>query len=212
MARYHEAVCRLCRRQGGKLFLKGERCLSPKCAVERKGTPPGAAPGKRIQRRRKVSERGLQLHEKQKARHTYGVLERQFRRHFADAERMAGTAGENLLRILETRLDNVVYRLGFADSRKQARQFVRHGHIAVNGRKVDIPSCAVKPGEVISWMPSSTESELFAIVKEQVKSKGISSWLSLDMENMVGRVLRYPERDEIAPRFSEQVIVEYYSR
>ena len=208
MARYHEAVCRLCRRQGEKLFLKGERCLTPKCAVERRGTPPGM----RSHRRRKVSERGLQLREKQKARFTYGVLERQFRRHFAEAKHAPGTAGENLLRVLETRLDNVTYRLGFGDSRKQARQIVRHGHIAVNGQRVDIPSCAVKPGDVISWMPQSTKSELFAMMREQVKSKTLSPWLSLDMENMVGRVLRVPQREEIDPRFNEQVIVEYYSR
>src|SRR5215213_335113 len=151
MARYTGPVCRICRRAGMKLFLKGERCFGPKCGVERRPTPPGT----QTQRRRKVSEYGLQLREKQKARSIYGVLEAQFRKHFSEAERRPGMTGENLLRILETRLDNVVYRLGFADSRAQARQLVRHGHFMVNGRKTNIPSFRTRPGDVISVRPES---------------------------------------------------------
>jgi small subunit ribosomal protein S4 len=150
MARYTEAVCRLCRRSGDKLMLKGSRCFGPKCALERRGKPPGHQPS----RRRRLSDRGVQLREKQKARYSYGILERQFRRFFEAAERQAGITGENLLVLLERRLDNVVYRLGFADSRSQGRQLVQHGHILVNGKKVDIPSYLVKEGDTISWKPA----------------------------------------------------------
>src|ERR687886_91971 len=162
MARYTGPVCRLCRRAGMKLFLKGERCFTPKCAVERRPTPPGAAPSDR--RRRKESEFSLQLKEKQKARAIYGVLERQFHKHFVSAERLPGVTGENLLRSPEQRLDTVVSRLGFADSRKQARQIVRHGHITLNGRRTDIPSALVKPGDVIGIPPTSRNNEYFKIV------------------------------------------------
>ena len=208
MARYTGPVCRLCRRQGEKLMLKGDRCLTPKCALERRSYPPG----QRRMRRRRVSERGIQLREKQKARHIYGVLERQFRRCFAEAERRPGLTGENLLRILEMRLDNVVYRLGFADSRRQARQVVRHGHITLNGRKTDIPSCMVKPGGLVAWKEGSTKLEYYKRVAREIQGKTIPSWLSLDLQTLTGRVLSPPERSDIDNTIQEQTIVEYYSR
>ena len=208
MARYTGPVCRLCRRQGEKLMLKGNRCTTRQCAVERRNLPPG----QRRARRRKISDRGLQLKEKQKARQSYGVLERQFRKHFAEAERRPGITGENLLQILEMRLDNVVYRLGFADSRSQARQIVRHGHITLNGRKTDIPSCAVKLGDVIAWREASTGTEYYKMVAEQIQDKIVPNWLSLDLENLRGQVLAPPSRTDIDLRLNEKAIVEYYSR
>ncbi len=208
MARYTGPVCRLCRRQGDKLMLKGERCTTRKCAIERRNLPPG----KQRARRRKISDRGLQLKEKQRARHTYGVLERQFRRHFAEAERRPGITGGNLLQVLEMRLDNVVYRLGFADSRKQARQIVRHGHITLNGRKTDVPSCAVRLGDVIAWQGKSTNTEYYKVVAQQIQDKIVPQWLSLDRKKLYGRVLALPSRSDIDPRIDEKAIVEYYSR
>lgn len=208
MARYTGAVCRLCRRQGMKLFLKGERCFTPKCAVERRPTPPGD----HGQRRRKVSEYGEHLKEKQKVRAIYGVLERQFRKHFEEAKRLPGATGENLLRLLESRLDNVVYRLGFADSRNQARQLVTHGHIQVNGRKTDIPSALVRPGDVISVAPGSRNLEFFKVVAETLDKKSVPRWLQLDAAHMTGRVLSLPSRDEIETNVNEQLVVEFYSR
>lgn len=210
MARYTGPVCKLCRREGLKLFLKGERCFTPKCAVESNRRP--YPPGQHTQRRRKVSEYGIQLREKQKARFIYGVLERQFRRHFGEAERRTGSTGENLLRILEMRLDNVVFRLGFAESRAQARQLVTHGHITVNGNKVDIPSYETKPGLVIGVRPKSRQSEYFKVLPETMRRREIPDWLSLDVENMTGRILRAPSRPEIDANLQEQLIVEYYSR
>ncbi|MFH1485346.1 MAG: 30S ribosomal protein S4 [Chloroflexota bacterium] len=209
MARYTGPVCRLCRRIGGKLMLKGDRCLTPRCAYERRPVPPGHQVRGR---RRKVSERGLQLREKQKARYVYGVLETQFRRAFAEAEKRPGITGENLLQLLERRLDNVVYRLGFADSRNQARQLVRHGHIALNNRKTDIPSAIVKVGNTISWMPSSIKSELYKKVAREIQGRSIPAWLSLDMQTLTGRVVTLPSRIEIETTIDEYVIVEYYSR
>ncbi|MBE0415862.1 MAG: 30S ribosomal protein S4 [Dehalococcoidia bacterium] len=209
MARYTGPVCRLCRRQGEKLMLKGERCASRKCAMERRKLPPGQ---QRRPRRRKVSDRGLQLKEKQKARQSYGVLERQFRRHFASAEKRPGITGENLLQILEMRLDNVVYRLGFADSRRQARQIVSHGHITLNGRKTDIPSCAVKSGDIIAWGERSTRTEHYKRIAQQIQDKIVPNWLSLDRENLRGQVLTPPSRADIDLRLDEKAIVEYYSR
>ena len=208
MARYIGPVCRLCRRQGEKLMLKGERCLTRKCALERRHLPPG----QQRPRRRKISDRGLQLREKQKARDSYGVLERQFRRHFAEAERRPGITGENLLQILEMRLDNVVYRLGFADSRRQARQLVRHGHITLNGRKTDIPSCAVKPGDVVAWRERSTNTQYYGSLVERIRDKVVPQWLSLDAESLSGRVLAVPSRSDIDLRIDDKAIVEYYSR
>src|SRR5581483_437862 len=209
MARYTGPVCRICRRAGMKLFLKGERCFGPKCGVERRAFPPGAGA---TARRRKQSEYGLQLREKQKARSIYGVLETQFRKHFAEAERRPGVTGENLLRILESRLDNVVYRLGFADSRKQARQLVRHGHFALNGRRTDIPSALVKAGDSISVMAKAKQLEYFKIVQEGLARKSVPAWLELDVAGMGGRVLNLPGRDEIEVPVNEQLVVEFYSR
>ncbi len=163
-------------------------------------------------RRRRVSDRGLQLIEKQKVRYSYGVLERQFRRIFAQAEKLPGITGENLLVLLERRLDNVVYRLGFADSRSQARQLVGHGHIMLNGRKTDIPSCLVKEGDTISWKESSTKTEYYKQLVESIQAKSIASWLSLDRQNLVSQVLSLPTPDEVEAKFDAKAIVEYYSR
>src|SRR5688500_3042074 len=172
MARYTGPVCKLCRREGMKLFLKGERCFTPKCAIERRNQPPGPHS---MRRGRKVSDFGLQLREKQKARRLYGVLERQFRRHFEAAERLPGLTGENLLQVLEMRLDNVVYRMGYADSRAQARQIVRHGHIDVNGHKLDIPSYACKPGDQISLRQSSRETGYVQMLQPEMRRKTIAA-------------------------------------
>ena len=209
MARYTGPVCRLCRRFGDKLYLKGERCLTPKCAFERRPTAPGQ---QKFGRRRRVSDRALQLREKQRARHTYGLMERQFRRYYAQAVRRSGVTGENLVRMLEMRLDNAVYRLGFADSRAQARQTVRHGHIALNGRKTDIPSCALKVGDEISWTPKGRKTELFTIMQEGMQGKEVPDWLSVDAAAMTGRVLSQPDVAQVGAKFDPAVIVEYYSR
>jgi len=163
-------------------------------------------------RRRRVSDRGLQLIEKQKARYTYGVLERQFRRVFAQAERQSGITGENLQVLLERRLDNVVYRLGFADSRAQARQLVQHGHIMLNGRKTDIPSCLVKEGDTVSWKERGTKTEYYKQLVESIEARSVASWLSLDKQNLVGQVLSLPTPDEVGAKFDGKAIVEYYSR
>ncbi|HLG51332.1 MAG TPA: 30S ribosomal protein S4 [Chloroflexota bacterium] len=210
MARYTGPVCKICRREGIKLFLKGERCFTPKCAVDpsRKPYPPG----QHAQRRRKMSEYGLQLREKQKARFIYGILERQFRRHFEEAQRRPGSTGENLLRILEMRLDNVVFRLGFADSRAQARQLVTHGHITVDGRKVDIPSYETKVGQVIGVHPRSRQNAYFTGLPEVLKHRAVPAWLSLDATAMTGRILSAPTRADIDSNIQEHLIVEYYSR
>lgn len=208
MARYTGPACRICRRHGEKLMLKGAKCLTPKCSVVRRHSPPGQHGGAR----RKVSEYSLQLKEKQKARFIYGVLERQFRRHFAEAERRPGQSGENFLRILEMRLDNVVYRLGFADSRRQARQLVQHGHITVNGHVTNIPSCLVKEGDVIAWKESSSKTVLYQMVAKDIESKLIPGWLSLDRSNLSGQVLSTPERSEMDSTIDERLIVAFYSR
>ena len=210
MARYTGSACRLCRRFGDKLMLKGERCSTPKCPLEKRNTPPGGRPVARG--RSRISERGLQLREKQKLRFSYGVLERQFRRFFVGAKRSPSATGENLLILLERRLDNVIYRLGFADSRAQARQIVRHGHIMVNGRKADIPSLLVKPGDVVKWREASTKTEYYKRVAEEIEEKSIPNWLSLDKESMTGRVLNLPGKDDIEAGFNTKAIVEYYSR
>ena len=210
MARYTGPVCRLCRRFDDKLMLKGEKCSTPKCPLEKRNTPPGGRPLGR--RRGGGSERGLQLREKQKVRFSYGVLERQFRRFFVEAKKGPSKTGENLLILLERRLDNVIYRLGFADSRAQARQIVRHGHIMVNGRKTDIPSFLVKSGDVVRWRETSTKTEYYKRVTEEIEEKLIPNWLSLDKESMTGRVLNLPGKDDIEAGFNEKAIVEYYSR
>jgi small subunit ribosomal protein S4 len=208
MARYTGPVCRICRRHGMKLFLKGERCFGPKCGVERRNVPPGGLG----QRRRKQSEFGLQLREKQKARSIYGVLETQFRKHFEEAERRPGITGENLLRILEMRLDNIVYRLGFADSRSQARQLVRHGHFHLNGRRTDIPSALVRANDEIAVAPGSKESEYFKVAQGSMAKRSVPRWLDLDLAGLRGRVLGVPARDDIDTQVNEQLVVEFYSR
>lgn len=211
MARYNDAVCKQCRREGEKLFLKGERCLTPKCAVERRPYPPGLH-GRQAQFRRKVSDYGLQLRAKQKAKRVYGVMERQFRRYFREAERRRGLTGTNLLVLLESRLDNVVYRLGLALSRPQARQLVRHGHFEVNGRKVNIPSYLVQPGDVVAVRQGSRKLAGFKEIALDLEHRAVPDWLSRDDETMSGRVMSMPEREDIDITINEQLIVEYYSR
>ncbi len=211
MARYKDAVCKLCRREGEKLFLKGERCYSPKCAFERRPFPPGIH-GRQDRFRRRESDYGRQLRAKQKAKRIYGVLERQFRRYFAEAEQSRGLTGTNLLMLLESRLDNIVFRLGFATSRAQARQLVRHGHMEVNGRKTDIPSYLVEPGDVVAVRPNSQRKTYFRDLAEDLPHRAVPEWLSRDDETMVGRVLARPERKDIEATIDEQLIVEYYSR
>ena len=186
-------------------MLKGSRCLTPKCGLDRRRRAPS-------RRRRRVSDRGLQLTEKQKARYAYGVLERQFRLVFAQAEKQLGITGENLQVLLERRLDNVVYRLGFADSRAQARQLVQHGHILLNGRKTDIPSCLIKEGDTISWKESSTKTEYYKQLVVDIQAKTLANWLSLDRQSLVGQALSLPTPDEIGATFDAKAIVEYYSR
>jgi small subunit ribosomal protein S4 len=211
MARYTGPVCKLCRREGQKLFLKGERCFTPKCALERRAYAPGMH-GRQAQFRRRGSEYGLQLREKQKARRIYGVLERQFRRYFKEAERRKGLTGVHLLIILESRLDNVVYRLGFADSRAQARQLVRHGHFDINGRKTNIPSFLVKAGDVIAVRERSKNLAYFRDLSAVMEHKVVPEWLSLDIPEMEGRVLTLPTPEDIDSSLNEPLIVEYYSR
>ena len=208
MARYTDAVCRLCRRESQKLFLKGDRCYSEKCALNRRATPPGQH-GKG---RRKPSEYGLQLREKQKARRYYGVLESQFRKYFEMAEKKSGVTGENLLRILESRLDNVVYRLGFAMSRPEARQLVGHGHFTVNGKKVDIPSYLVSEGDVIAIRQKSKGGEKFKVVLDSNSAKPVPAWLDLDRDNSSAKILNLPSRDQVDLPLQETLIVELYSK
>lgn len=208
MARYTGPVCRLCRREGMKLYLKGDRCYTEKCAVNKRNYPPG----QKAQGRRKVTEYGLQLREKQRARRIYGMLERQFRRYFDVAERQQGITGENLLRMLERRLDNVVYRLGFAQSRSEARQFVRHGHFTVNGKKVNIPSYLIRIGDEIAVAEKDKELPLFAGIAEMAAQNTPPSWLEVDFEKMQGRVLGLPAREDIDVPIQEHLIVELYSR
>ena len=208
MARYTDAVCRQCRREGQKLFLKGERCYSDKCAINRRSF----APGQHGKARKKLSEDGLQLREKQKARRYYGVLEGQFHHYFEMAERKAGITGENLLQILESRLDNVVYRLGFAMSRPEARQLVVHGHFTVNGKKVNIPSYLVSAGDVIAVQQKSKQSEKFKVVAEANANRPVPAWLEVDRENQSGKVVALPSRDQIDLDIQETLIVELYSK
>jgi small subunit ribosomal protein S4 len=209
MARYRGPVCRLCRREGMKLFLKGERCYKEKCAIERRNAPPGQHG---MGRRRKVRAYGLQLREKQKLRRIYGLLEGQFRRTFDDANRRKGVTGENLLQLLELRLDNVVYSLGFATSRTQARQLVRHGHIQVSGRRVDIPSFRVRIGMEIGIREKSQKNVHIAEAVEFAQGRGIPPWLELDTDKLQGKVLEIPVREDVRFPIQEQLIVELYSR
>lgn len=208
MGRYTGAVCRLCRRSGEKLFLKGSKCVA-KCTLDRRSSPPGQQISRR---RRRISDRGLQLREKQKARYTYGIMERQFRKLFREAERLSGITGDNLVVLLERRLDNVIFRLGFAESRPQARQLVQHGHILLNGRRTDAPSCLVKEGDKIAWRQGSTKTEYYKILAETIESRVIPGWLSLDKANLSGQVISLPTPDDIGAQFDGKTIVEYYSR
>jgi len=208
MARYTEAVCRLCRREGGKLFLKGTRCYTKKCSFERRPTPPG----QHGVRRRKMGDFGIQLREKQKMRRVYGVLERQFRNYYREAESHTGVTGEALLQKLESRLDNVVFRLGFASSRAQARQLVAHGHFAVNGTATNVPSYAMKPGDRVEVRESRRSREAFKTVKETLRSHQAPEWLSLDAAKLAGSVASVPRRDQMPLDLAEQLVVEYYSR
>jgi small subunit ribosomal protein S4 len=207
MARYTGPNCRLCRRSGDKLFLKGTKCFN-NCTFDKRSSPPGPKPT----RRRRVSERGEQLRDKQRARYIYGVLERQFRRTFGVAERMGGVTGDNLMVILERRIDNVVFRLGFADSRSQARQLVRHGHLKLNNHTDDIPSSLIKEGDTISFSERSKKTEYYKMRLEAIKSKALPNWLALDRETLTGKVLSMPTPDEAEAKFSGKTIVEYYSR
>jgi small subunit ribosomal protein S4 len=209
MARYIGAVCRLCRREGMKLFLKGERCYTEKCAIEKRNLPPGQH-GKL--RKAKLVGYGLQLREKQKVKRIYGVLENQFRRYFEMADRTRGITGETLLQLLERRLDNVIYRLGLSTSRPQARQLVRHGHFLVNGRKVDVPSYSVKAGDVITVRGGSAQNATIQHAIEEVKGRGIPDWLQFDAGNLTGRIQSLPTREQINLPVQEQLIVELYSK
>lgn len=209
MGRYTDSVCRQCRREGEKLFLKGDRCYSEKCAVERRPFAPGVhGQG----RRQKPSEYGIQLREKQKTKRIYGLMEKQFRNYFKKADRQPGITGENLLVLLERRLDNIVYRLGFAASRKEARQLVTHGHFTVNGHKGTIPSMLLKVGDVVQVRDTSKDSPKFQEIKDQAAYKTPPEWLSVDVENLTGSVVAYPNREQIDTAVNEQLIVELYSR
>lgn len=208
MARYTEAACKLCRREGEKLFLKGDRCYTEKCALSKRAY----APGQHGQRRKKLSEYGIQLREKQKARRFYGVLERQFRNYFEMASNRKGITGVNLLQILESRFDNVVYRLGFAPSRAQSRQLVNHGHFNINGKKVNIASYLLKPGDVVTIDETSKKLTRFKNFAESLQSRPIPEWLSLDTENIIGKVVKLPSREEIDLPIQEHLIIELYSK
>jgi len=209
MARYIGPVCRLCRREGMKLFLKGERCYTDKCAIEKRNVPPGQH-GRA--RKAKMAGYGVQLREKQKVKRTYGVLESQFRRYFEAADRQKGVTGELLLQMLERRLDNVVYRLGFATSRAQGRQLVRQGHFLVNGKKVDIPSFSVRSGDQIAIRSGSAQNPTIVHAMEEVKGRGIPEWLNFDAAALAGRISQLPTREQINLPVQEQLIVELYSK
>ena len=208
MARYIESVCRLCRRENLKLYLKGDRCYSDKCAVERRGYPPG----QHGQGRAKFSNYGVQLREKQKVKRMYGLMEKQFRNFFSKAERQKGITGTNLLLLLERRLDNLVYRLGFANSRSEARQLVLHSHFTVNGKKVNIPSYLVRVGEVIELREKSRKNAKVGESLEAVARRGIPSWLELEKEQFRGRLVSLPAREDLTMPIKEQLIVELYSK
>jgi small subunit ribosomal protein S4 len=208
MARYTGPVCRLCRREGAKLYLKGDRCYTGKCAIDRRAY----APGQHGQGRKKVSEYGLQLREKQKAKRIYGILETQFHNYFEKADRQKGVTGENLLRLLERRLDNVVFRLGYGSSRTEARQLVRHGHFIVNGSRVNIPSFLVKVGDVVAVTEKSKESPKLKELAESAQSKAAPAWLEKDTAALGGKIVSIPSREDIDVPIQEHLIVELYSR
>ena len=209
MARYTESVCRQCRREGTKLFLKGNRCYTEKCAVDKRHTVPGQHGQARM---KKPSEYGMQLREKQKVRRTYGVLESQFKKYYDMAVNMRGVTGDNMLQLLERRLDNVVYRLGFGESRPMARQLVAHGHVTVDGKKVDIASYIVTPGQVISVRDNARQFASIKQLREEGSAKPIPQWLELDAENLTGKVVMSPKREDIDFSVEEHLIVEFYSR
>jgi small subunit ribosomal protein S4 len=208
LARYRGSVCRLCRREGLKLYLKGERCYSDKCSIERRNYPPG----QHARARMKHSDYGAQLREKQKLKRIYGIMERQFKNYFLKAERQKGITGTNLLILLERRLDNMVFRMGFADSRNEARQLVRHGHFLVNGRKVDIPSYLVKVGDIIELREKSKKIIKIREAMESVVRRGIPNWLQVDREKFMGKVIALPTREDLTMPIQEQLIVEFYSK
>lgn len=211
MARYTGPVCKLCRREGMKLFLKGQRCFTEKCGIEKRNFVPGEH-GRNVRMRSKVLGYGLQLREKQKVKRIYGILERQFRRYFERAARKKGITGEMLLQLLERRLDNVVCRLGFAGSRPQARQLVRHGHISVNGRRVNIPSFLVSRNDEVTVVQRSRKNPTILQSLQEVPGRGVPDWLSLDAENFKGQVLELPKRADVNMPIEEQLIVELYSK
>ncbi len=210
MARHLDSVCKLCRREGEKLFLKGDRCFSPKCSFERRSYPPGLH-GRQGQFRRKESDYKLQLREKQKVRRLYGVFERQFRRYFRQAQRQKGLTGVNLLILLESRLDNAIYRLGLASSRAQARQLISHGHFAVNGRKTNVSSFHVSVGDVVTVQDKSKKNGYFKEVADNLDEGRVPDWLNLDAKNLSGKVVNSPSREHIDVTLNEQLVVEYYS-
>ena len=208
MAKYTESKCRLCRREGAKLFLKGERCFKGVCAFEKRPV----APGQHGMSRKKISEYGLQLREKQKCKRIYGVLEGQFRKYYERADRMKGITGENMLSLLERRLDNVVYRLGFAPSRTTARQLVTHAHFTVNGKNVDIASYQINVGDVIAVKETKTDNKYFEAFKQAEKTTNVPKWLEFNAEKLEGKVIALPKRDDIDSQIAEQMIVELYSK
>ncbi len=212
MARYTGPVCKLCRREGEKLFLKGSRCMTPKCSFERRSYPPGQHGRDSRFRRGRASDYLLQLREKQKARRVYGVMERQFSRYFSRAAQQVGLTGTNLLTLLERRLDNVVYRLGMASSRSQARQLVAHGHVMLNGRKTDIPSALVSSGDLITIRPESAGRPYFRTLRQELDNRHVPRWLSVDGAALSANILHMPAREDIDVTLNEQLIVEYYSR
>jgi small subunit ribosomal protein S4 len=212
MARYTDPVCKLCRREGEKLFLKGERCFSPKCAIEKRNYPPGPHGRSSQWRRSRESDFGKQLRAKQKARRVYGVLERQFRRYYKEALKSRGLTGLTMLQMLESRFDNVIYRMGFASSRAQARQLVSHGHFMVNGRRTDVPSMLIKEGDVIELREGSRSKPFFKELSDFAKERNTPEWVDRDLKKLSGTIKRLPERAEIDANLNEQLIVEFYSR
>jgi small subunit ribosomal protein S4 len=212
MARYRGPACRLCRREGEKLFLKGARCFTPKCAMERKAYPPGLHCKGAQFRRKRESDYNRQLRAKQKARRMYGILERQFRRYYEESLQRRGLTGLNLLQILETRLDNVVFRLGYGSNRNEARQLVTHGHFEVNGRRTDVPSMLLSPGDKVSVREGSVQRPYFKGLRDIAEDVTVPAWLSRELGNLSGTVIRLPERGEMDSNLQEQLIVEYYSR
>ena len=212
MGKYRGSVCKLCRREGEKLFLKGARCFTPKCSFERRGYPPGQHGRVAQFRRRRESDYARQLRAKQKARRIYGVMERQFRRYYDESLKRRGLTGLNLLQILESRLDNVVYRMGYADSRAEARLLVTHGHFDVNGRRTDVPSMLLQPGDEVVVRKGSRNRPYFKQLRSLAEERTTPEWVSRDVKNLSGTVTRLPERMEIDGNMNEQLIVEYYSR